>query len=184
MINYDLNSIFPPKLVLNSWIQIYQILTNDDEVCIPSLSRILIAVKVNPKTTTVWKIISLEIKNHLCLNPTQRDVQWLHGQDEVKSWFKNSNFCPHSGLECFHQTYLALHITICKNSDALINLQGSGLIGESLDLSHISLAVKYRALENKGVSSGLLCKAQTNCERKATAHSVFCTFTCCRKQQM
>ena len=77
----------------------------------------------------------------------------------MKSWLKNTNFCPRSGLEFFHQTYLALHITICKN---IINLQGSGLIGESLDLSHISLAVKYRALENKGVSSGLLCKAQTN----------------------
>jgi hypothetical protein len=31
------------KLALNSRIQTYQILTNDDEVCIPSLSRILIA---------------------------------------------------------------------------------------------------------------------------------------------
>ena len=32
------------KLALNSGIQTYQILTNDDEVCIPSLSSILIAV--------------------------------------------------------------------------------------------------------------------------------------------
>ena len=32
------------KLVLNLGIQTYQILTNDDEVCIPSLSSILLAV--------------------------------------------------------------------------------------------------------------------------------------------
>ena len=34
------------KLVLNSGIQSYQILTNDDEVCIPSLSSILLTVLV------------------------------------------------------------------------------------------------------------------------------------------
>ena len=33
------------KLALNSGLQTYQILTNDDEVCIPSLSSILLAVK-------------------------------------------------------------------------------------------------------------------------------------------
>ena len=32
------------KLPLNSGIQTYQILTNDDEVCIPSLSSILLAL--------------------------------------------------------------------------------------------------------------------------------------------
>ena len=32
------------KLALNSGIQTYQTLTNDDEVCIPSLSSILLAV--------------------------------------------------------------------------------------------------------------------------------------------
>ena len=32
------------KLALNSGIQTYQILTNDDEVCIPRLSSILLAV--------------------------------------------------------------------------------------------------------------------------------------------
>ena len=32
------------KLALNLGIQTYQILTNDDEVCIPSLSSILLAV--------------------------------------------------------------------------------------------------------------------------------------------
>ena len=32
------------KLALNSGIQTYQILTNDNEVCIPSLSSILLAV--------------------------------------------------------------------------------------------------------------------------------------------
>ena len=32
------------KLALNSGIQTYQILTNDDEVCIQSLSSILLAV--------------------------------------------------------------------------------------------------------------------------------------------
>ena len=32
------------KLALNLGIETYQILTNDDEVCIPSLSSILIAV--------------------------------------------------------------------------------------------------------------------------------------------
>ena len=34
------------RLALNSGIQTYQILTNDDEVCIPSLSSILLAVKI------------------------------------------------------------------------------------------------------------------------------------------
>ena len=33
------------KLALDLGIQTYQILTNDDEVCIPSLSSILLAVK-------------------------------------------------------------------------------------------------------------------------------------------
>ena len=33
------------KLTLNSGIQTNQILTNDDEVCIPRLSSILLAVK-------------------------------------------------------------------------------------------------------------------------------------------
>ena len=32
-------------MTLNSGIQTYQILTNDDEVCIPSLSSILLAVR-------------------------------------------------------------------------------------------------------------------------------------------
>ena len=32
-------------MALNSGIQTYQILTNDDEVCIPRLSSILLAVK-------------------------------------------------------------------------------------------------------------------------------------------
>ena len=32
------------EFALNSQIQTYQILTNDDEVCIPSISSILIAV--------------------------------------------------------------------------------------------------------------------------------------------
>ena len=40
------------KLALNSGIQTNQILTNDDEVCIPRLSSILLAVPV-------WSIISL-----------------------------------------------------------------------------------------------------------------------------
>ena len=35
------------KLALNSGIQTYQILTNDDEVSIPSLSSILLAVITN-----------------------------------------------------------------------------------------------------------------------------------------
>ena len=34
-------------MALNSGIQTYQILTNDDEVCIPSLSSILLAVTVS-----------------------------------------------------------------------------------------------------------------------------------------
>ena len=32
------------KMALNSGIQTYQMLTNDDEVCIPSLSSILLSV--------------------------------------------------------------------------------------------------------------------------------------------
>ena len=36
------------KLALKSGIQTYQILTNDDEVCIPSLSSILLAVPIEP----------------------------------------------------------------------------------------------------------------------------------------
>ena len=50
------------KLALNSWIQTYQILTNDDEVCIPSLSSILIAVapciKLSMLINTQWSNIS------------------------------------------------------------------------------------------------------------------------------
>ena len=38
------------KLTLNSGIQTYQILTNNDEVCIQSLSSILLAVK-----TSFWQ---------------------------------------------------------------------------------------------------------------------------------
>ena len=37
------------NLALNSGIQTYQILTNDDEVCIPSLSSILLAVQTTHK---------------------------------------------------------------------------------------------------------------------------------------
>ena len=48
------------KLALNSVIQTYQILTNDDEVCILSLSRILLAVwngNMNPDSSLFfWKI--------------------------------------------------------------------------------------------------------------------------------
>ena len=33
------------KLALNSGIKTYQILTNDDKVCIPSLSSIILAVR-------------------------------------------------------------------------------------------------------------------------------------------
>ena len=39
-----INSKKNKKLALNSGIQTYQILTNDDEVCIPSLFSILLAV--------------------------------------------------------------------------------------------------------------------------------------------
>ena len=35
-------------MALNAGIQTYQILTNDDEVCIPSLSNILLAVFLIP----------------------------------------------------------------------------------------------------------------------------------------
>ena len=41
------------KLALNSGIKSYQILTNDDEVCIPSLSSILLAVCLKTKTTKI-----------------------------------------------------------------------------------------------------------------------------------
>ena len=40
--SYKLKNIY--KLALNSGIQTYQILTNDDEVCIPNLSSSLLAV--------------------------------------------------------------------------------------------------------------------------------------------
>ena len=46
------------KLALNLGIQTYQILTNDDEVCIPSLSSILIAV-----TDLCRKLASKSIRN-------------------------------------------------------------------------------------------------------------------------
>ena len=42
---------------LNSVIQTYQILTNDDEVCIPSLSSIILAVHVIKK-------LSRKVKEH------------------------------------------------------------------------------------------------------------------------
>ena len=42
------------KLALNSGIETYQILTNDDEVCIPRLSSILLAVNnYNNKKKTI-----------------------------------------------------------------------------------------------------------------------------------
>ena len=43
------------KLSFNSRIQTYQVLTNDDEVCIPSLSSILIAV---PRKSQILEISS------------------------------------------------------------------------------------------------------------------------------
>ena len=46
------------KLALNSGIQTYQILTNDDEVCIPSISGILLAV-----TDLCRKLASKSIHN-------------------------------------------------------------------------------------------------------------------------
>ena len=41
------------KLALKLGIQTYQILTNDDEVCIPSLSSILLAVQAARQCQTV-----------------------------------------------------------------------------------------------------------------------------------
>ena len=39
------------KLAINSGIQTYQVLTNDDKVCIPSFSSILLAVRPTYYTT-------------------------------------------------------------------------------------------------------------------------------------
>ena len=53
----------PPKnkkLVLNLGIQTYQILTNDDEVCIPSLSSILLAVP----NVTICQLASIHGERH------------------------------------------------------------------------------------------------------------------------
>ena len=45
------------KLALKLWIQTYQILKNDDEVCIPSLSSILLAVLYNYVCTTMYVLL-------------------------------------------------------------------------------------------------------------------------------
>ena len=47
------------KLALKLEIQTYQILTNDDEVCIPSLSSILLAVSRHGYETNNWYLSSL-----------------------------------------------------------------------------------------------------------------------------
>jgi hypothetical protein len=43
-------------MALNSGIQTYQILTNDDEVCIPSLSSIRLAVSDDTYNLYSWEI--------------------------------------------------------------------------------------------------------------------------------
>ena len=45
------------KLALNSRIQTYQILTNDNEICIPSLSSILLAVMTNEESMELFRIL-------------------------------------------------------------------------------------------------------------------------------
>ena len=53
------------ELALNSGIQTCQILTNDDEVCIPSLSSILIAVR----DETIGNFLPQNECMHLKLKP-------------------------------------------------------------------------------------------------------------------
>ena len=58
------------KLALKLGIQTYQILTNDDEVCIPSLSSILLAVKCNPRKKKLrpeFSFVNLKYKNKICM---------------------------------------------------------------------------------------------------------------------
>ena len=61
------------KLALKIGIQTYQILTNDDEVCIPSLSSIFLALIpdsfVVPKTAqTLGKLVQICSKNDQTCN--------------------------------------------------------------------------------------------------------------------
>ena len=74
--NFGINEPLPVEhqkdnnLALNSGIHTYQILTNDDEVCIPSLSSILLALKPKVRGLMelwdhrgVWPKVSLVIED-------------------------------------------------------------------------------------------------------------------------
>ena len=50
------------KLAINSGIQTYQILTNDDEVFIPSLSSILLAVHTYFQFTKSTQALKMKLK--------------------------------------------------------------------------------------------------------------------------
>ena len=74
------------KLALKLEIQTYQILTNDDEVCIPSLSSILLAViyvffrqTPCPKRPNQWYIYAYKIKwmyNYISLQNHNQKSTW------------------------------------------------------------------------------------------------------------
>ena len=63
-------------MAINSWIQTYQILTNDDEVCIPSLSSILLAVLF----ATFWQVVSFP------------DLQMQRSGQSLNGWQESTNF--------------------------------------------------------------------------------------------
>ena len=64
------------KLALELGIQTYQILTNDDEVCIPSLSSILLAVLF----ATFWQVVSFP------------DLQMQRSGQSLNGWQESTNF--------------------------------------------------------------------------------------------
>jgi hypothetical protein len=74
-------------LALNSEIQTYEILTNDDEVCIPSLSSILLAVLL---------VLAKKMKQYNKGLQTTAVAILLHSSDHLPATARQtvSNLCP------------------------------------------------------------------------------------------
>ena len=63
---------YKQKLALNSGIQTYQILANDDEVCIPSLSNILLAVTCLWCNTNIIKNLVKSLEHWISIPTSKR----------------------------------------------------------------------------------------------------------------
>ena len=68
------------KLALKLRIQTHQILTNDDKVCIPSLSSILLAVLGRFQALGLWAALKRSLPKVLC----HQDP--LHTQNLLELW--------------------------------------------------------------------------------------------------